>query len=177
MKRSFLILVTLLLLLLNTKITPCQTNRDIGTYIGNIAPNVTLSNPDGENISLADLKGNIVLVDFWASWCRPCRHENPSVVKAYNDYKDKNFKDAEGFRIFSISLDKNADDWKNAIKADELTWNEHVSDLLGWRSAIAKKYKVRSIPMNFLLDKDGIIIAKNLRGDMLEHTLNNLVDE
>ncbi|OQX73933.1 MAG: hypothetical protein B6D64_13365 [Bacteroidetes bacterium 4484_276] len=152
-----------------------QTQRETGIYIGNFAPPISMENTDGEVINLSDLKGNIVLIDFWASWCRPCRRENPVVVKAYNDLKDKEFKDASGFKVFSVSLDKNKEDWIKAIEEDQLTWDSHVSDLLGWRSGIAKTYNVRAIPMNFLLDKNGIIIAKNLRGEELIKALNNLV--
>lgn len=152
-----------------------QAPRETGTYIGNYAPPISMENTEGEVINLSDLKGNIVFVDFWASWCRPCRRENPVVVQAYNDLKDKEFKDAAGFKVFSVSLDKNKEAWLKAIEEDKLTWDTHVSDLKGWRSNVAKTYNVRAIPMNFLLDKNGIIISKNLRGEELIKVLNNLV--
>lgn len=152
-----------------------QSERDKGTLIGNIAPDIIMNNTKGEATSLYDLRGDIVFVDFWASWCKPCRQENPVVVEAYNEFKNKKFKDAGGFEIFSVSLDSDKEAWLKAIEDDKLDWGIHVSDLQGWRSKIAKTYQVRAIPMNFLLDKNGIIIAKNIRGEALKKTLNNLV--
>lgn len=154
-----------------------QSERETGTLIGNIIPDITLNDPEGNPLKLSDLRGNVVLVDFWASWCRPCRRENPVVVDAYRVYSQKKFKDAEGFKIYSISLDKTKSDWIHAIEADKLKWNEHVSDLQGWRSQAAKKFNVRAIPMNFLIDKNGVIIAKNLRGHQLKETLENLIEK
>lgn len=134
------------------------------TAIGKTAPDFTLNNVDGKPVSLSDFKGKYVLVDFWASWCGPCRAENPNVVKAYNQYKDKNFT------ILGVSLDSKADNWKKAIKDDGLTWT-HVSDLKGWENAAAAKYGVRAIPANFLINPEGVIIGHNLRGEALEKKL------
>ena len=111
-----------------------------------------------------------MLVDFWASWCRPCREANPSVVKAYNKYKDKNFT------VFGVSLDQNRAPWLKAIKADNLTWTQ-VSDLKGWSNAAAAKYNVQAIPQNFLVDPSGKIIAKNLRGEDLNSKLSEVLDK
>jgi len=136
--------------------------------VGDDAPDIKLSDPSGKIVSLSSLKGKVVLIDFWASWCGPCRMENPNVVKAYNTYKDK------GFTIFSVSLDNSKDNWANAIQKDGLIWPNHVSDLKGWQSSAAKLYSVQSIPATFLIGKDGKIVAKNLRGGSLEATLQQI---
>ena len=139
--------------------------------IGDKAPDIKLSDPEGKTRSLSDLKGKIVLIDFWASWCRPCRMENPNVVKAYDKFKDAKFKKAKGFEIFSVSLDRNKTDWVRAIESDNLKWDNHVSDLKFWQSEAARIYNVNGIPATFLIDEEGTIIAKNLRGGTLESTL------
>jgi peroxiredoxin len=133
--------------------------------IGDLAPNIVLKDSGGKDISLESLRGQVVLVDFWASWCKPCREENPNVVRVYTKYKEK------GFTIFSVSLDNSKERWLNAIAKDQLTWSNHVSDLKGWGSEGAKIYKVQSIPATFLLDKTGRIIGKDLRGGQLEKAL------
>ena len=146
-----------------------------GTDIGQIAPNIKLRNPEGKVMELENLRGQVVLIDFWASWCGPCRRENPVVVDAYLNYKDKEFKAGNKFTIFSISLDKRQSSWKQAIADDKLEWPYHVSDLAGWNSRAAALYGVNGIPMNFLIDKDGMIIAKNLRGHALKAALESIV--
>jgi thiol-disulfide isomerase/thioredoxin len=144
-----------------------------GINIGNKAPELKFKNPDGKEISLSEVnKGRYVLIDFWASWCGPCRMENPAVVRAYNSYKSKNLKNApKGFTVYSVSLDRAMDPWKQAIEKDALTWEYHVSDLMWWQSAAAKLYQVQSIPANWLVDPNGVIIAKGLRGAALEAEL------
>lgn len=139
--------------------------------IGTKAPELAYKNPDGKIMKLSDLKGKVVLIDFWASWCRPCRMENPHVVKAYERFKDEKFTNGKGFTVYSYSLDKNPAAWKSAIQQDKLTWDYHVSDLKGWGSEGSAKYGVSSIPSNFLIDGKGNIIAKNLRGNALEATI------
>lgn len=136
--------------------------------IGAEAPDMAFANPDGKIKKLSDLRGNIVLIDFWASWCRPCRMENPNVVRLYNKYHKK------GFEIYSVSLDRDKNNWKKAIVDDNLSWENHVSDLGYWNSAGAKLYGVSSIPCTFLLDRDGKIIAKNLRGEQLHEALKKI---
>jgi thiol-disulfide isomerase/thioredoxin len=138
------------------------------TQIGSIPPNIIGLNPEGEQVSLEDQRGKIVLLDFWASWCRPCRAENPNVVAAYKKYNEK------GFEIFSVSLDEKRNAWVQAIKQDQMTW-EHVSDLGGWQSGPAVLYNITSIPATFLLDAEGRIIAKNLRGEALHQKLEELL--
>ena len=131
------------------------------TAVGAEAPDFTQAQPDGTPFSLSSLEGKLVLIDFWASWCGPCRAENPNVVKMYDRFKDK------GFEILGVSLDDNRENWLGAIEEDGLAW-KHVSDLGGWGNVVAKQYAVMSIPHTVLVGPDGVIIAKNLRGEALE---------
>jgi peroxiredoxin len=138
--------------------------------LGQMAPNFTQATPDARQVSLTDYRGKYVLVDFWASWCRPCRAENPTVIKAYNQYKAKNFD------VLSVSLDEAKDraKWVKAIQDDQLPWTQ-VAELKGWRSKAATAYFIKSIPQNFLVDPTGKIIAMNLRGDALPAALAQLL--
>jgi thiol-disulfide isomerase/thioredoxin len=147
----------------------------VGLNIGDKAPELKFKNPEGKEIALSSLKGNIVLIDFWASWCGPCRRENPSVVAAWQKFKDQKFENAKGFKIYNVSLDTNADAWKMAITQDGLAWEYHVSDLKGWQSEAGKIYQIYSIPANYLIDADGKILAKNLRGGNLHLELEKYV--
>ncbi|MFN0276910.1 MAG: redoxin domain-containing protein, partial [Chitinophagales bacterium] len=139
------------------------------SFVGKPAPDIVLPDPGGVEYKLSDLKGQYVLIDFWASWCKPCREENPNLVATYNKYKDK------GYTVYSVSLDKSKEAWQTAIDKDKLTWKYHVSELQMWNSQVAKMYNVTGIPMNFLLDKNGNVIAENLRGTELDAALAELV--
>jgi thiol-disulfide isomerase/thioredoxin len=135
---------------------------------GNEAPEISLPSPEGDTIKLSSTRGSVVLLDFWASWCSPCRQENPNLVKAYNLYNRK------GFKIFQVSLDKTKEAWIKGIEDDHLDKWIHVSDIQYWNSVVVPLYKIESIPCNFLLDKEGRIIASNLRGEKLQTKLAEL---
>jgi peroxiredoxin len=136
--------------------------------VGSVAPDFGQPTPEGNDLKLSDLRGKYVLVDFWASWCGPCRRENPNVVRMYDQYKSK------GFEILSVSLDNTRDNWLKAIEADKLNWR-HVSDLKGWSNSVAQLYEVTGIPQTYLIGPDGKIVAKGLRGPSLEAKLSELL--
>ena len=142
---------------------------------GSTVPEIALENPQGEVMKLSDLRGNVVLVDFWAAWCRPCRMENPNLVRMYTEYKDK------GFEVYSVSLDglpnqqDPKDAWTQAIAQDKLMWNNHVSDLKGWNTSVINDFGFQGIPFTVLIDRDGKIIATELRGPALESKLKEVL--
>ncbi|MBT0810686.1 AhpC/TSA family protein [Litoribacter ruber] len=137
--------------------------------IGQPAPEISLPNPEGQTVNLSDLRGNYVLIDFWAAWCKPCREENPNVVRLYNKYNEK------GFEVFGVSLDRTREAWLRGIKEDGLPWTQ-VSDLQYFNSEAASLYQINAIPATYLIDPDGNIIAKDLRGPSLENKLSELFD-
>ena len=142
--------------------------------VGDKAPEIIQNLVTGEEFKLSSLQGQMVLIDFWASWCAPCRRENPHLVKAYKKYKNSNFINGKGFTIVSVSFDAKQESWVKAIEKDKLIWPYHVSDLKGWANAAGKLYKVRSVPTSYLIDGDGIIVGMNLRGDALKLKLREL---
>jgi thiol-disulfide isomerase/thioredoxin len=137
--------------------------------IGKPAPEITMNGPDEKPLSLSSLKGKVVIVDFWASWCKPCRAGNPFVVSLYNRYKDK------GLDIFSVSLDFKKDAWLNAIAQDKLSWKNHVCDMKQWQSPVVALYGFSGIPFTCVLDKNGNIAGKNLQGPALEDKIKELI--
>ncbi len=173
MKQNILAAFVLLFAIATQSIA--QDEVKIGLRIGNKAPEIVEKSLDGKELKLSSLDGKMVLIDFWASWCGPCRRENPTVVSAYQEFKDRKFKSGNGFTVYSVSLDKAKEPWVKAIEADKLTWDYHVSDLKGWYSKYAAVYGVRGIPANFLINGEGIIVAKNLRGSVLKNTLTQLL--
>jgi thiol-disulfide isomerase/thioredoxin len=146
-----------------------EETGDIGLKIGQQAPDIILPDSSGNLKTLSSLRGKIILVDFWASWCGPCRFENPNVVRLHQKYKDK------GFDVLSVSLDQDKKAWLRAIEADGMEWN-HVSDLKKWESSVVPLYNINAIPMTFLLDQKGVIVAKDLRGPDLEKKLASIIE-
>jgi thiol-disulfide isomerase/thioredoxin len=181
MKKAILLFSALLVLIFSQSFNWKTSNQDkpvpvnVGLNIGDQAPEITMAGVDGKMLKLSSLRGKMVLIDFWASWCGPCRRENPVVVAAYEKYSKAEFKSGKGFEIFSVSFDQDKKAWLKAISDDKLKWKYHVSDLKGWKCAAGVLYNIESIPQNVLIDEKGIIVAKNLRGSALSMELDKYV--
>jgi thiol-disulfide isomerase/thioredoxin len=177
-----IILATIFLLSCSVKVVYSQQMEDqttehdeikTGIHLGQRAPDIKLESPSGEIISLSSLRGKMVLIDFWAAWCGPCRRQHPHLRKVYHHYKDKEFVNGSGFTIYGISFDRNREDWMEAIEHDTLVWESQVIDVKGIRSSgTANRWLVHSIPANTLIDGDGIVVAVGQRGPYLEDKLN-----
>ena len=158
---------TLLILAFLCCIITSSKAQVVGTEIGDIAPEIDLPDTKGNNVALSSFRGELVLVDFWASWCGPCTKEQPQLLKLYNTYPDK-------FSIYSVSMDTKKALWLAAIAKQKLPWTQ-VSDLKYWQSPAVNNYRLQSVPLNFLIDKNGIILAKNIHGKALEDKLKSLL--
>lgn len=148
-------------------------SQTIGLEIGNTSPEIKLPNPKGETIALSALKGKVILIDFWATWCVPCVREQDELAELYKVYKSSVFTNGKGFEIFGVSLDNKKAAWESAIKRMNIDWIQ-VSDLKFWASPVAKTYDIQALPFNVLIDDKGIIIAKDLHGNDLKHFIANL---
>ncbi len=168
------IILSVFFVILHVADAKCQSGVKTGIQIGNKAPEINGNSVSGQPLKLSALSGKIVLIDFWASWCRPCRNENPFVVSAYEKYKGASFKGGKGFTVFSVSLDRDPDAWKKAIQTDHLNWGNHIC-APSPNVEYVQIYGIRSIPSNFLIDGNGLILASNLRGEALEQKLASLI--
>jgi peroxiredoxin len=146
------------------------SGQSIGLELGNMAPEIKLPNLKGDTITLSSLKGKLVLIDFWATWCSPCVEEQTELAKLYSKYKQDVFTNGKGFEIYGVSLDAKKPNWESFITTNKIDWTQ-VSDLKFWRSPVAKTYNIQGLPFNILIDGNGVIVAKNLHGIDLENKI------
>ncbi|MCX6189691.1 MAG: TlpA disulfide reductase family protein [Bacteroidetes bacterium] len=165
MKKHLLVILAIITVVMSFK-----TNNG-GLKVDTIAPEFSMKDINGAVVKLSDYRGKVVLISFWASWCKQCRAESPKLVKSYQRFQNAKFQDGNGFEIISISLDDNIDDWKAAVAQEGFTW-ANIGEGKKWDADIAKLYQVSSLPTNYLLDRNGKIIEKDLRGNMLENVLS-----
>lgn len=142
---------------------------------GKIAPDLAMKNVKNEEVKLSSLRGNVVLLDFWASWCKPCRMKHPGLVRLYDEFHGQAYKNASDFEIYSVSLDTDRKRWADAIVQDKLSWPHHVSDLKGWESIAIQAYGIKAIPANILLDENGVILGGGYQEDSLREVLKSLM--
>lgn len=182
---NYIILATIFLLSCGSKEVYGQQIEDpakepdkveTGIHLGQRAPDIVLESPSGDTISLSSLRGKMVLIDFWAAWCGPCRKQNPHLRKVYHHYKDKEFVNGSGFTIYSVSFDRNKDEWTAAIEQDSLGWESQVIDPKGMRSGTAYQWELNSIPANTIIDGNGIVVSVGWRGPYLEDKLNEYLE-
>ena len=165
--------ITNIWLIIITAVLTTASSHALHPVVGEKAPEISMENPDGQVIKLSDLRGKLVLIDFWASWCRSCRLDNQVLKAMYNRYHDKAMKHGDGFEIYSVSLDTDPALWKQAIANDKLNWTNHVSDFKKWDSPIVSDYNFKFIPHNLIIDAEGTVLAKNLYKDKLRDFLLN----
>jgi thiol-disulfide isomerase/thioredoxin len=173
MKRSTILFYILLLVLVPVSYFLLTDPADTGPRVNEEVPETILPDTAGAMISLSELRGNMVLVNFWASWCRPCREKNPDITKLYNEFSSKSFKNGGGFEIYSISLDRNKDAWINAIHADELQWKWHASELKRFDTESVTDFGVQSIPVSFLINQEGKVLVRTSNIDEVRKILKD----
>ena len=173
--RTFLLFILAVLLMAGSEFKTASAQQ-IGLEIGNVAPEIRLPSIKGDTIALSSLRGKLVLIDFWGTWCSPCVEEQPELARLYGKYKNATFSKGKGFEIYGVSLDSKKTTWENGITSLHINWIQ-VSDLKFWRSPVAKAYNIQALPYNLLIDGKGVILAKGLHGAMLEREIANYLNK
>ncbi len=173
--KHFIFTCITVVVLCTTVSVSAQNKKDIGINVGQYAPEIDLATPGGDEITLSSLKGKLVLIDFWAEDCVPCRKNMDKLVPIYNKYNDKSFILGDGFEVYSVFIDDTKEGWKKVIAKDNISSWINVSDLKHWHSPYVRLYNIKGMPANYLIDQEGVIVAKNLYGEKLENTLEKYV--